>query len=317
MSNRLPSLVLPPNTVVGNISSGDAQAAAITLDELAALTFATPPGANLVGYLPAGTGAVATTVQAKLRESVSIADFLPVGYVTDGSVDYTTQIQAALDYLDSSGGGILNILKGTFLHTELIWPKKVIGQGSGIDATILLSTHTGDGIQSTWPINSSTAVHISLRDMTIKNINGSNTGGGFVDVGGSFVSLTSVKFQGYKYNTILDQTELADIDLCEFVSPLTGSLWVVNGNDHTIGASGSYTNRISCKRSQFNSTGGIAIIDDGGTAHTYEDNNYNGYTNHGRFAGVMGLSIRGGEFESATSTSLLFINRMDISSLFF
>lgn len=32
-------------------------------------------GASLVGYMPAGTGAVATTVQSKLRESVSRADY--------------------------------------------------------------------------------------------------------------------------------------------------------------------------------------------------------------------------------------------------
>ena len=32
-------------------------------------------GSSLVGYLPAGTGAVATTVQSKLRESVSVLDF--------------------------------------------------------------------------------------------------------------------------------------------------------------------------------------------------------------------------------------------------
>jgi len=51
-----------------------------------------------VVYTPAGTGAVATTVQSKLRQTVSVIDFLPSGYVTDGSVDYSTQVQAALTY---------------------------------------------------------------------------------------------------------------------------------------------------------------------------------------------------------------------------
>ena len=59
---------------------------------------AAPSGSSLVGFLQAGTGAVARTEQDKLREWKSITDFLPVGYVLDGSVDYGVQIQNAFNY---------------------------------------------------------------------------------------------------------------------------------------------------------------------------------------------------------------------------
>lgn len=53
-------------------------------------------------FTPAGTGAVATTVQSKLRESVSVADFDATG---DGVADDTAEVQAAL----SSGAKIVRV----------------------------------------------------------------------------------------------------------------------------------------------------------------------------------------------------------------
>lgn len=65
---------------------------------------------NVVSYLPAGAGAVATTVQAKLRESVSVKDF---GAVGDGVADDGAKINAAL------ASGVALDLNGTTLRSNV------------------------------------------------------------------------------------------------------------------------------------------------------------------------------------------------------
>ncbi len=94
-------------------------------------------GSALVGYLPAGSGAVATTVQSKLSESVSVLDFMTAAEVAgcvDGSVDVTDAIQAAFDSLSAYGGEV-HFPKGIYLiSSTLTTPTNrrlhLIGQGN-------------------------------------------------------------------------------------------------------------------------------------------------------------------------------------------
>jgi hypothetical protein len=237
--------------------------------------------------------------------AVSVKDF---GAVGNGVADDSAAFAAAIVFASSgSTGGVIRIPKGNYLigATSLVLQKHITLRGEGKYSTFLTWTGTGDGIQSTWPINSSTAVNISIEDLTLTNSNGSNIGGGFVDVGGTFIELRRVRISGFAYNVILDQSELADLIVCDFESPLIGCVWLVNGNDHTIGASAEFTNRISIQRSQFNGGATITgIIDDGGYVHSYRDNNYNGCLNHIRLAGVFGGYISGGEFEAAAGSCI-------------
>ncbi|MFZ9263871.1 MAG: glycosyl hydrolase family 28-related protein [Polynucleobacter sp.] len=73
-------------------------------------------GADAVTYTPAGVGAQTTTVQAKLRETVSVKDF---GAVGDGVTDDTAAMQAAIDYCHTNFR-TLYLPAGTYKLTSTI-----------------------------------------------------------------------------------------------------------------------------------------------------------------------------------------------------
>lgn len=97
--------------------------------------------AALVHYNPAGTGAVATNVQSKLRESVSVKDF---GAVGDGVTDDTAALQNAINYVIANNK-VLRIPAGTYLYSSLnaITTSNVSILGDGSGDTVLKFTGTG------------------------------------------------------------------------------------------------------------------------------------------------------------------------------
>ena len=84
-------------------------------------SLAASSGSSMIGFIQAGTGAVATTAQAKMRETISVKDF---GAVGDDTHDDTTNIQAAINYANSIGGdvyfpaGIYKITNGLTINNS-------------------------------------------------------------------------------------------------------------------------------------------------------------------------------------------------------
>jgi hypothetical protein len=93
-------------------------------------------GSTLIGWAQAGASAALRTVSAKLRERVSVKDF---GAVGDGVTNDTAAIQAAIDLIESIGGGTVFIPAGTYLLSAALTIDDdcVTLQGDGVVSTIL------------------------------------------------------------------------------------------------------------------------------------------------------------------------------------
>lgn len=112
--------------------------------------------ADDVGFTPAGIGAVATNVQTKLRETVSVKDF---GALGDGITDDTVAIQAALD----SGAASILIPKGEFKHTGLTVPSTTSLVGLGWQSKL---TNTAiDGSHSLYITGGGSDVSSTVRNV--------------------------------------------------------------------------------------------------------------------------------------------------------
>ena len=99
--------------------------------------------ADLVSYTPNGTGSVATTVQTKLRESVSVKDF---GAVGDGFADDFVAIQTAINA--TPYGSTLLLPDGVYLVSAGLvasQPIRIVGNGV-MSTTIAVASSVGNTV---------------------------------------------------------------------------------------------------------------------------------------------------------------------------
>lgn len=273
--------------------------------------YAAPGGSDLIGFQQSGSGSVARWVEDKLSDTISVKDFGAAGdNATDDSAAITAAL-AAVGALNSGTGGELWFPPGTYLCASgnIAIPNNVTLRGAGQRASLVKFTSVSGGFTSINPINSSTNALVSIDSMGIYASNAGNTGIGFLQVGGHFVTLKNVFVYGFKYNVVFNQTEVSVLEDCFLENAITAELWLVNGGDMAAypTASQGYTNRISVVRTAFDARStAYCVIDDGGVAHTYEDCNYNGGLQHMRCAGQGEATISGGEFELAVGPCITF-----------
>lgn len=126
-------------------------------------SLAAASGSSLVGFQQAGAGASTRTVQAKLRETVSVKDF---GAVGNGTADDTAAFQAAID---STVNGFLSVYvpAGIYKITSQITisDDRVMIYGDGSASRILFNP-TANAVCFLVDKGSTSSVQNTIRDLT-------------------------------------------------------------------------------------------------------------------------------------------------------
>ena len=189
--------------------------------------------ASVVTYEPGFTGSIATTVAAKLQETVSVKDF---GAVSDGDTgtgtgtDNTAIFQTAIDYLVSLGGGTLYVPAGVYyLATHISMPLSIHVEiiGDGRDVTTFMCS--SDCFR--W-VNTSATVYQPLnpvfRGFTVFGVGDTNKFAFKID---QRVNLTKIDIRNVKTYVYIGFLTVASggyitgmvVDAGDFSYPFTGS----------------------------------------------------------------------------------------------
>lgn len=102
---------------------------------------AAPSGSSLVGYQAAGIGSVSRTSQDKMRDAVSVFDFMTSAQISDvksnaASITMTTAIQSAINAAASLGKSLFSP-NGTYLTGKLQIPSNLYLFGENKEKTVI------------------------------------------------------------------------------------------------------------------------------------------------------------------------------------
>jgi hypothetical protein len=155
-----------------------------------------------VSFIQSGTGAVTRTTQNKLRDFVSVFDFMTVAQIADvvgrtASVNVAVPVQAALD----SGAAKIIFPKGKYYFgtTALVLPNWIQIEGEGYQASIGAS---GRFTEFAFARTAGTPAITTGYCPTVKNIIFSNSGGTWTEVTATLSGTTSACFETGDINIV-------------------------------------------------------------------------------------------------------------------
>jgi hypothetical protein len=219
-----------------------------------------------VSYEPAGTGAVATNVQAKLRQTVSVKDF---GAVGDGVTNDTAAIQAAINA--NLNGGEIYFPPGTYKITStLSKPQSFVGPsliGAGWDCTTFNYSTITAGTPCLYIQGGSGALSsITIEGIAFQGRNDGSTGttGIFID-GQCGVLINRCRFLtnyfGIEFfnKTLGSFTEFCVADYCDFTEACSVKIrYGKTSGNNSFNGSGARNCTMSC-----NGTNQVIVVENG------------------------------------------------------
>jgi parallel beta-helix repeat protein len=212
-----------------------------------------PPGVSGtsadVTYTPAGTGAVTTTVQAKLRQTVSVKDF---GAVGNGIVDDTTTIQAALN-----ASLCVELPEGTYVVSNLTLRSGQTLKGCGRSSVLSVkagTTGTVVGVVGT-DFNAGRLDNVKLQDFSIVGSSSAANGVRFENV--SRGSAVNLYITGCNDGVKMERVELVDFTECQMLSNGAYGVNATRDSDAFLNSWVSFTNCII----NGNVSGGVLLQD--------------------------------------------------------